>query len=92
MSDIADYADLVEERKETIAEEPPRSLWDPMHPPTNGRVMTAEGAAPEEVADALYPVKDVQDDGLDWAVPWNEAPEVAADGGEVVAWKGMYDE
>lgn len=75
MNDIADYADLVEERREAVAEEL-SAPWDPMHPPTNGRMMTVQGAAPEEVADALYPIKDTQDDSLGW----------------VVDWEGMYDD
>lgn len=91
MTDVASYADLIEAMWEK-AEELPEEPWDAMHPPAVGLALVGQGCDPEVVADILYPVCDEFDGGLPWAVPWDEAAEVAEDGGPVVTWEGMYDE
>jgi hypothetical protein len=46
MTDIADYVDLVQERQEAVAEEPPASPWDGMNLPAIYRHLLGRGEDP----------------------------------------------
>jgi hypothetical protein len=53
MTDIADYADLVEERREQVADEPPASPWDGMSLPAVFAHLVSQGETPEVAADIV---------------------------------------